>query len=168
MVKQQLLKDETYSDLSSWITSGCKGPTEDLPPHIKPYWKLRNDLHCVEYVPMFNDRTIIPTSMRKQVLEVLHSAHQGVYSMGLRAEDSVFWPGLWKDLETVRLACNTCNTTAPSQSNLPPVEPVVPEYPFQHMCIDYLTIGGVNYGVFGVISGTLASDVATFITRLCE
>ena len=79
MVKQQLLKDETYSNLSSWITSGCKGPTEDLPPHIKPYWKLRNDLHCVEYVPMFNDRTIIPTSMRKQVLEVLHSAHQGVY-----------------------------------------------------------------------------------------
>ena len=68
MVKQQLLKDETYSDLSSWITSGCKGPTEDLPPHIKPYWKLRNDLHCVEYVPMFNDRTIIPTSMRKQVI----------------------------------------------------------------------------------------------------
>ena len=44
------------------------------------------------------------------------------------------------------------------------------------MCIDYLIIGGVNYGVFvdrysgwpGEISGTLASDVATFITRLCE
>ena len=125
---------------------------------------------------MFNDRTIIPTSMKKQVLEVLHSAHQGVYSMGLRAEDSVFWPGLWKDLERVRLACNTCNTTAPSQSNLPPVEPVVPEYPFQHVCIDYLTVGGVNYGVFvdrytgwpGVIAGTLASDVATFIAKLCE
>ena len=60
MVKQELLKDKTYSDLSSWITSGCKGPTEDLPPHIKPYWKLRNGLHCVEYIHIFNDRTIIP------------------------------------------------------------------------------------------------------------
>ena len=176
MVKQELLKDKTYSDLSSWITSRCKGPTEDLPPHIKPYWKLRNNLHCVEYVPMFNDRTIIPTGMRQQVLEVLHSAHQGVYSMGLRAEESVFWPNLWKDLEIVRLACNTFNKIATSQSNLPPVEPVVPEYPFQHVCIDYLTLKGVSYGVFadcytgwpGVISGTLASDVATFITRLCE
>ena len=91
MAKKELVKDKTYSDLSSWIMSGCQGPVEDLPPHIKPYWKLRNYLHCVEFVPMFNDRTIIPTGMRQHVLEVLHSAHQGVYSMGLRAEESVFW-----------------------------------------------------------------------------
>ena len=32
IVKQELLKDKTYSDLSSWITSRCKDPTEDLPP----------------------------------------------------------------------------------------------------------------------------------------
>ena len=52
----------------------------------------------------------------------------------------------------------------------------MPEYPFQHVCIDYLTLGGVNYGVFvdrytgwpGVLTGTLASDVATFIANLCE
>ena len=117
---------------------------------------------------MFNDRTIIPTGMRYQVLEVLHSAHQGVYSMGLRAEESVFWPNLWKDLEMVRLACTTCNKIAPSQSNLPPVEPVVPEYPFQHVCIDYFTLEGESHRVFvdhytgwpGVIKGTLALDVA--------
>ena len=44
------------------------------------------------------------------------------------------------------------------------------------MCIDYLTIGGVSYGVYvdrytgwpGVIAGTLTSDVATFIAKLCE
>ena len=51
----------------------------------------------------------------------------------------------------------------------------MPEYPFQHVCIDYLTVGGVSYGVYmdrytgwpGVIVGTLASDVATFIADLC-
>ena len=76
----------------------------------------------------------------------------------------------------VRLAFNTCNKITPSQSNLPPVEPVVPEYPFQHVCIDYLTLKGVSYGVFvdrytgwpGVITGTYASDMATFIAKLCE
>ena len=140
MVKKELVKDKTCNDLSSWITSGCQGPVEDLPSHIKPYWKLRNDLHCVEYVPMFNDRTIIASGMRQQILEVLHSAHQGVYSMGLRAEESVFWPNLWKDLEMVRLACTTRNKITPSQSNLPPVEPVVPEYPFQWTNSKYWTL----------------------------
>merc|ERR1711891_99612 len=97
---------------NSASTSGCKGPLEELPPHIQPYWKLRNDLHCVDYVPMYNGRTIIPTNLQKQALEVLHSAHQGVLSMGLRAEDSVYWPGLWKDLERVRIQCTTCHTIA--------------------------------------------------------
>ena len=94
MMKQELVKDKNYADLSTWITSGCQGPSEELPPHVRLYWKLRNDLHCVEYVAMLNDRTIILVKMRQKVLEVLHSAHQGFLSMGLRAEQSVFWPNI--------------------------------------------------------------------------
>ena len=53
---------------------------------------------------------------------------------------------------------------------------VVPEYPFQHVCIDHLTLEGESYGVFvdryrgwpGVIKDTLAMDVVTFIAILCE
>ena len=67
MMKEDLSKHQSYNDLASWITGGCKGPVEELHQHIKPYWKLRNQLHCIEYIPMFNDRTIIPTGMGQQV-----------------------------------------------------------------------------------------------------
>ncbi len=40
-----------------------------------------------------------------------------------------------------------CNTHAPSLSNLPPHEPVHPEYPFQHVCADYMELAGSSYGV---------------------
>ena len=29
-----------------------------------------------------------------------------------------------------------------------PVEPVVPDYPFQHVCADYLSLNGESYGVY--------------------
>ena len=176
MVKNEVSTDAEYRELSDWVSGGCTGAAEELPSHIRPYWRLRDSLRCVLKVPMFGERTIIPKGLRKEVKEALHSAHQGVLAMGLRAGDSVFWPRIWEDLERVRQACSTCHEIAPSQANLPPVEPVMPDYPFQHVCVDYMSLGGKNYGVFvdrytgwpGVYHGSAAQDVVTFLTRLCE
>ncbi len=43
---------------------------------------------------MYNDRAIIPSALRNEVLDALHSAHQGASTMTARAQTSVFWPGL--------------------------------------------------------------------------
>ena len=41
----------------------------------------------------------------------------------------------------------TCQKIAPSQAKLPPVEPLVPNYPFEHICIDYMSLNGHEFGV---------------------
>ena len=82
------------------------------------------------------------------MLATLHSAHQGTLSMGLRAAQIVYWPGMWNDIQNVRDKCETFHKIAPSQSNLPPVEPLVPDYSFQHVAIDCMNIESENYGVF--------------------
>ena len=125
---------------------------------------------------MYADRTIIPKRLREEVKQTLHAGHQGVLSMGLRAEESVFWPNIWYDLEKVRQSCHVCHKIAPTQANLPPVEPIAPDYPFQHICVDYMSLGGLNYGVYvdrytgwpGVYMGSKAADVVTFLTNLCQ
>ena len=38
-------------------------------------------------------RIVIPTSLRKKVISVLHSAHQGVTAMNELAKSIVYWPG---------------------------------------------------------------------------
>ena len=67
--------------------------------------------------------------------------------MTLRAEQSVFWPGMSEDIRNTRAAYSTCNIIAPSQSNMPPVPPVIPAYPFQHICCDYFALHGNYFGV---------------------
>ena len=176
LVKKELGTDDDFFKLSTWIQEGCLGGIEELPELIKPYFKFRSQLRCVDGVPMFANRTIIPKHLRREVLSTLHSAHQGTLAMGLRAEQVVYWPGMWADINRVREKCDICHRIAPSQSNLPPVEPIVPDYPFQHVAVDYMTIEGENYGVFvdrysgwpGMICGTQAKDVVSFLASLCQ
>ena len=80
---------------------------------------------------LYRGRPVVPSSMREQVLQTLHSAHQGVTRMVARAEESLFWPGMTNDIKMMRESCHSCRKYAPSQSKLPPWDPVIPEYPFQ-------------------------------------
>ena len=109
MVKAELSKDAEFKDLADWIEGGCGGRPEDLPLHLKQYSREKNKLRLVESVPMLVDRTVVPVKLRSQVLETLHSAHQGVLSMGLKAEQAVYWPGFWSDIESTRATCSTCD-----------------------------------------------------------
>jgi hypothetical protein len=89
MDKAELHKDQNFKDLADWISGACQGSPESLSVHIKQYWRVRDKPRLVESVPMMEDRTVVPTSLRSQVLETLHAARQGVHSMGLRAEQAV-------------------------------------------------------------------------------
>ena len=61
------------------------------------------------------------------------------------AEDSIFWPGITRDIISVRAGCTHCDRMSPSQPNAPPVPPVSPSYPFQCICADFFHHQGHNY-----------------------
>ena len=54
-------------------------------------------------------RLLIPSTLRKKVLEQIQDGHLGIEKCMLKARDSVFWPGisndicekLWKNVEFV-------------------------------------------------------------------
>ena len=50
-----------------------------------------------------------------------------------------------RDIATKRMSCITCDETAPSQSPEPPMTPIHPEYPFQHICSDFFSLQGHNF-----------------------
>ena len=114
--------------------------------------------------------------MRTEIISTLHSAHQGVYGMMIRAAQAVYWPGFSRDIENARASCEPCDKAAPSQPNLPPVPTEEIEYPFQHIVMDHCQMNGVSYGVFadrytgwpGVYIGDSGEDVCNQLRKLCE
>ena len=105
------------------IQGGFPDTKHELPEEIMEYWECRRHLTAVNDIVMYQDRIVVPSSLRERVLLNLHSAHQGISSMNSRARACVFWPGITADVENTRDACRSCHRNAPSQARLPPVEP---------------------------------------------
>ena len=60
--------------------------------------------------------------------------------MATKAAEAVFWPGMSGDIKETRLRCRECTYRAPSQPAMPPHKPVVPDYPFSHLCADFFYV----------------------------
>ena len=67
--------------------------------------------------------------------------------MNLRAEASVFWPGITLDITAIRTNCTHCNRITPSNPSAPPTPLSTPEYPFQYICAGFFHYKGANYVV---------------------
>jgi hypothetical protein len=132
-IVEETIKDPVLSQLSRAIEKGFVGDYNG----IQPYLKLQDSLYINDGAIMFNDRVIIPNSLRGPVLRSLHAAHQGVSTMLLRAQSIVYWPGMSNDLHGVRAGCQECNHNAPSQATLPSEPFCPPLTPFEQMFADY-------------------------------
>ena len=137
--------DPSILKLIDIIESGFPESNDTLPTELRPYFQFRDKLTSFDGVALYNDRIIIPPSLRDKVLRALHSAHQGVSQMCSRADASFFWPGMTTAISEMRMHCQACNRNAPSQPNAPPTPPIQPQYPFQSICADFFTYIGHHY-----------------------
>ena len=104
-VKEASLQDNEIITLINTILSGFPSSKEELPGIIQPYWDVRSDLSCVDGVALYQNRVVIPQVLHPEVLDSLHSAHQGVSGMKARARASVYWPVLAVPLQ-VSVCCS--------------------------------------------------------------
>ena len=60
---------------------------------------------------MKDDRVIIPSALRLDVLDKIHKGHQGIQKCRERAKSGVWWPNLSKQIEDLVRECPTCIKT---------------------------------------------------------
>ena len=142
-VKSEVSKDQEMLELVTAISNEMD--SDSFPDNLSAYNKYRENLSVLDNVPMYGRRVIIPRSLRKKVLESLHSAHQCTVKMMDRARDSVFWPGMTNDVENTRKMCSYCERNSPSQAAMPPLPLQSPEYPHQMVTADYCNIKGKSW-----------------------
>ena len=144
-VKTASAEDDQIQKLVSLISNEETDNKDKWLAHAADFYPARTHLTCQDNVVFYKDRIVIPTSLRRTVLNILHSGHSGVSSMMLRAADSVWWPGLQTSLENTRQLCESCDKSAPSQPAAPPTPLPSPSYPFELICADYFAFMGNKY-----------------------
>ena len=89
---------------------------------------------------------MVPESLQQETLAKLHHGHQGIVRCRLRAQNSVWWPGISQRIKDVIEHCSVCvKHSTPHRKPLMPT--VLPDYPWQSVAMDLFVLNGVNYVV---------------------
>ena len=89
-------------------------------------------------------RLVIQVAMQKTILGKIHEGHQGITKCRERAKQSVWWPGLSKQIEDLVDKCSK-----ERQTRVEPIIPSdVPERPWQTGGSDLYELNGSNYLLF--------------------
>lgn len=148
--KIELFKNETKKDsvLKCLIECCIKG----WPPHkskvkdeIKFYYKFRNDIILDNGILYFNERIIVPNSLRLQMLELLHESHLGIQKSKSRAKELLYWPNMDEHIENFVSRCEICQLNQPKVSKEPMVKPDMVCLPFNKVTCDILEYNSKYY-----------------------
>ena len=145
LLAEETRKDRTLSTLRMAIQEGFSQAYDEVADFVR----YRDSLYISEDVILYQDRVVVPLSLRKTILQGLHAAHQGVSAMQSRAQSIVFWPGMTLDIQDIRSRCRECNRNAPSQAPTPSEPANPPLTPFEQIFADFFEFAGHHYLVAG-------------------
>ena len=137
--------DKTIKAMIELVRQGCHEVKDLWPEELQIFYPYREHLSSMGEILLFKNRVVVPHSLRKEILDTLHSGHQGVTAMVAIASQAVFWPGMNGAIAGRRAACASCDRVAPSQSAAPPWPLPQPSYPFQMIASDYFSFAGRSY-----------------------
>ena len=163
-IRQHQQQDEVCQLLVRYCQSGWPNKKQ-LPDIVKPYSSVAAELSVENDLLLRGCRIVIPTALRRDILEKLHTGHQGIVKCRERARQSVWWPGLSTQLLQKVKDCSIC-----CKEHSQPAEPLItselPELPFQKVGTDlfewekrtYLLLVDY-YSQVALLKGTTATEV---------
>ena len=121
--------DPTLHSLTKTIYEGWPQSRKDCPEQLLDFWSFRQEISEEDGLLYKNQRLTVPQSERLETLKVLHLGHYAVDKMQLRALETVYWPGINKDILKQDQSCRTCTKHSRSQRYEPLQYHPTPELP---------------------------------------
>ncbi|KAI3363926.1 hypothetical protein L3Q82_001529 [Scortum barcoo] len=103
---------QTQDPMREKLNRYCKSEWPEkyaLPAELASYWPERETLTLAGEQLLRGQMIVIPHSMRQEILNDLHSGHQGIVKCRVRARQSVWWPGLSVHISQLVENCDTCS-----------------------------------------------------------
>ena len=139
------MQDQDLNKLKEVVFKGWPAYRKQCPQELWDYWTFRCDLVIEDGLILKGDRIIIPEILRGQILDALHTGHQGETKCLLLARESVFWPGITNDIKQLVKDCDTYNKYQAEQPKLPLMQPDLPTRPWEKLGTDIFEFKGLKY-----------------------
>ena len=103
-------KDPVLSKVLQFTVNGWAEKVDDS--LLQPYFSKRWELSVSNDVLFWNDRVVIPTSLRLPLLHELHAEHSGSVRMNRVARRYFWWPKMDDEIEQTTQHCANCQEQA--------------------------------------------------------
>ena len=133
-IRQKQRQDDVCRLLVKYSRQGWPDQKQ-LTNATRPFFSVASELSIERGLLLRGGRIVVPTSMRKEVLEKLHAGHQGIVKCRARARQSVWWPGISAELQEKVASCQVCSKER-VQNPEPLIPSELPELPFQKVGTD--------------------------------
>ena len=107
-IHQALAQNDHLQILMSFIISGWPDMKDKLCADQRPCWLYRGELAAIDGIILKGRHTVIPNSLKKQVLDQFHTNHMGIEKTKLLACESVYWSSINADIENYIKHCAMC------------------------------------------------------------
>ena len=97
--KTETANDQTLQLFKSYVLSGWPKTRNQVHPVAQPLYNVRHDLSCLHDLVLKVEKIIVPSSMQKDMKDLLHTGHVGIERCKRRARESIYWPGLNGELK---------------------------------------------------------------------
>lgn len=89
-------------------------------------------------------RIILPISLRRRALDIVHKTHNGIDSTIKVLKEYVWWPGMRKDVEQRIKSCEICVLLRGKPTPAPMKSVPLPKGPWQHIALDFVDFPQLN------------------------
>ena len=148
--KLQLIKQETENDaelklLIKYYFEGWPSDKKKTDLKARSYWNYRSDIHVIDDLVFKNNSLIIPFSLRKEMLQNIHSSHLGMSRCKNLARNFIFWPNINSQIEQIVENCQLCTRHRPSNPKETLIVTETPSYPWEKIGADLLQFRDKKY-----------------------
>ena len=100
--------DDKLVILKHIIQQGWPKTIKEVLTEVQKYWTFHEELTIEDGLVLKGMRIIIPNKKREEILKLIHEGHLGLNKCKMRAKETVFWPGINKQLEQLILNYQLC------------------------------------------------------------
>ena len=144
-IRQCTDQDVVLAHLKDVVHHGWPEYPNECPQDLREFWNFREDLSVENGLVLKRHRLVIPSRLRPQMLQIIHQGHMGTEKCLLKAKESLFWPGISRDIKELTANCATCIQFSKQQPKEALCPHSVPSFPWQKLGCDLFDYQGAQY-----------------------
>jgi transposase InsO family protein len=144
-IREATSQDVTLQTVARYTNEGWPVELTHIPYALHKFHAARAHLSEVQGLLLHDDRIVVPSSQQKNVLSQIHQGHQGLTKFRQRANMTVWWPGIGRDVTEMVKTCEFCLRNKPTQRKEPLMTAPLPHGPWQKIAADICEQAGKQY-----------------------